>query len=479
MAESGAAAAAATTTTDLSADTNAANNDEDPEFEPEFPEDAEVDPRVEDELEKMNMVALQLNEVETTLQQARNHFRSLLAETATKLEAVQSGIGVACVEKARPFYEAKRQCRLLQMETQSAALRYERSCEMLGAAKDLVRTAEASCPATGRGGQVDETWAMMLNQATEKVAKAEDERRHHAAEHARLTEMFAGAQTRVRLMESSLRSAIKKSRPYFEANARYQQALIEQKQHVEVYEEKVRICKRLYDEALRTLETISESIHTRRREENNVKKQKLKLGKQQQSTDEDSALQALGERGQGVGAEDPPESPSKLESFSAAKPPLPPSSSSSANSASSSSASASAATAAPVAKPRRRKSLRNSVATPIMSLLEDAMRYEQQHRLNHQLKSGTAASLSLPRSPSNHSTASSLDDEVLASFVVNPSASTAGTPTSTRSQSPLPQQQQKQHTHQRTLVLAPELRKFLHSLNASEQQQQEQQQRTD
>uniref|UniRef100_A0A1I8F7V8 DUF630 domain-containing protein n=1 Tax=Macrostomum lignano TaxID=282301 RepID=A0A1I8F7V8_9PLAT len=192
--------------------------------------------------------------------------------------------------------------------------------------------------------------------------------------------------------------------------------------------EKVRICKRLYDEALRTLEAISESIHTRRREENN--------------------------------------------SFSAAKPPLPPSSSSSANSAFSFVCVCFCGNRRSVAKPRRRKSLRNSVATPIMSLLEDAMRYEQQHRLNHQLKSGTAASLSLPRSPSNHSTASSLDDEVLASFVVNPSASTAGNANfSTRSQSPFATATAETAHASENSCASSRLRKFLHSLDASEQQQ--------
>ncbi|KAM7142419.1 SH3 domain-binding protein 5-like isoform 1-T3 [Molossus nigricans] len=225
-------------------------------------EEEELDPRIQEELEHLNQASEEINQVELQLDEARTTYRRILQESARKLNTQGSHLG-SCIEKARPYYEARRLAKEAQQETQKAALRYERAVSMHNAAREMVFVAEQGVMADKN--RLDPTWQEMLNHATCKVNEAEEERLRGEREHQRVTRLCQQAEARVQALQKTLRRAIGKSRPYFELKAQFSQILEEHKAKVTELEQQVAQAKTRYSVALRNLEQISEQIHERRR----------------------------------------------------------------------------------------------------------------------------------------------------------------------------------------------------------------------
>ncbi|XP_053908058.1 SH3 domain-binding protein 5-like isoform X2 [Cuculus canorus] len=195
------------------------------------------------------------------LQEARTAYRRILSESARKLNAEGSQLG-NCIEKARPYYEARRLAKEAQQETQKAALRYERAVSMHNAAREMVFVAEQGVMADKN--RLDPTWQEMLNHATWKVNEAEEERLRSEREHQRVTQLCQQAEAKVQALQKSLKRVIVKSKPYFELKAQFNHILEEHKAKVTALERSVSQAKTRYSVALRNLEQISEQIHARR-----------------------------------------------------------------------------------------------------------------------------------------------------------------------------------------------------------------------
>uniref|UniRef100_A0A8C6QGE5 SH3 domain-binding protein 5 n=1 Tax=Nannospalax galili TaxID=1026970 RepID=A0A8C6QGE5_NANGA len=221
-------------------------------------EEEELDPRIQEELEHLNQASEEINQVELQLDEARTTYRRILQESARKLNTQGSHLG-SCIEKARPYYEARRLAKEAQQETQKAALRFERAVSMHSAAREMVFVAEQGVMADKN--RLDPTWQEMLNHATCKVS----ERLRGEREHQRVTRLCQQAEARVQALQKTLRRAIGKSRPYFELKAQFSQILEEHKAKVTELEQQVAQAKTRYSVALRNLEQISEQIHARRR----------------------------------------------------------------------------------------------------------------------------------------------------------------------------------------------------------------------
>nr|KAF6481999.1 SH3 binding domain protein 5 like [Molossus molossus] len=129
-------------------------------------EEEELDPRIQEELEHLNQASEEINQVELQLDEARTTYRRILQESARKLNTQGSHLG-SCIEKARPYYEARRLAKEAQQETQKAALRYERAVSMHNAAREMVFVAEQGVMADKN--RLDPTWQEMLNHATCKA----------------------------------------------------------------------------------------------------------------------------------------------------------------------------------------------------------------------------------------------------------------------------------------------------------------------
>ncbi|KAM8839948.1 SH3 domain-binding protein 5-like [Spinachia spinachia] len=221
----------------------------------------ELDPRIQEELEQLNKASSQINKLELQLDEARSSYRRILSDSARNLNSQGSQLGV-CIDKARPYYEARRLAKEAQQETQKAALRYERAVSMHTAAREMVYVAEQGLLADRN--TMDPTWQEMLNHATAKVNEAEEERFHSEQEHQRVTQLCQEAEARVQTLQKALKKVILKSKPYFELKAQFNHILEDHKARVVLLEERVAKVKTRYSVALQNLEQISEQIHTQR-----------------------------------------------------------------------------------------------------------------------------------------------------------------------------------------------------------------------
>ncbi|KAI1902444.1 hypothetical protein AGOR_G00044820 [Albula goreensis] len=221
----------------------------------------ELDPRIQEELEQLNQASEEINMLELQLDEARSSYRKILTDSARKLNAHGAQLGTA-IEKARPYYEARRLAKEAQQETQKAALSYERAVSMHAAAREMVYVAEQGLLADRN--TMDPTWQEMLNHATCKVNEAEEERLRSEKEHMRVTQQCQEAEAKVQALQKSLRRVILKSRPYFELKSQFNLILEDHKHKVMQLEDRVSKVKTRYSVALRNLEQISEQIHAQR-----------------------------------------------------------------------------------------------------------------------------------------------------------------------------------------------------------------------
>ncbi|XP_051966019.1 SH3 domain-binding protein 5-like [Xyrauchen texanus] len=223
----------------------------------------ELDPRIQEELEHLNEASVEINKLELELQEVRSSHRRIMSESVLKLKAMSSELG-SCIEKARPYYEARRKAKEAQQETQKAALRFERGVSMHSAAREMVHVAEQGLTAVKT---LDPTWQEMLNHATLKVNEAEEERMKSEREHMRVTQVCQEAEAYVLQLQKSLKRAILKSKPYFELKAQFNDTLEEHKSKILELEEHISKAKVNYSSSLRHLEQISEEIHAQREQD--------------------------------------------------------------------------------------------------------------------------------------------------------------------------------------------------------------------
>ncbi|XP_016123525.1 SH3 domain-binding protein 5-like [Sinocyclocheilus grahami] len=195
----------------------------------------ELDPRIQEELERLNEASEEINKMELELQEVRSSHRRMMSESVLKLKAKSSELG-SCIEKARPYYEARRKAKEAQQETQKAALSFERAVSMHLAAREMVHVAEQGLTAVKT---LDPTWQEMLNHATSKLP--------------------ASAHSSHRLFALKIRVPA--------AEHVQNMFLQEHKSKILQLEERISKAKLNYSSTLRHLEQISEEIHAQREQD--------------------------------------------------------------------------------------------------------------------------------------------------------------------------------------------------------------------
>lgn len=250
-----------------------------------------VEPGIQQELDCMNTACERINQLENDLSKKRNLYRQTLSESTQNLEFLSNRLG-DCVNKARPYFDAVMKAKDAQHEIQVATINFERAVSMHDAAKEMVLVAEQGM-LKDTSDKMDTAWPEMLNHATIKVNDAEADRHRSELEHERCAELFKKAQREVYRLEKKLKTAISKSRPYFEAKKIVQKRLEDLSDGVKDTELELSASKHRYSMALKSLEEISESIHKSR-------------GTYVPSVEE------LGTRQEGVGAESTPQASPSL-----------------------------------------------------------------------------------------------------------------------------------------------------------------------
>ncbi|CAH1105489.1 unnamed protein product [Psylliodes chrysocephalus] len=219
-----------------------------------------VDPRVQVELERLNNATDEINKLEVELDECRNSFKQLLCESTIKVDAIRVKLGM-CVERARPYYEARFYANEIFKQSQIAACKFEKANSAHSAAREMVYLAEQ-----GLGGRtLDPAWQEMLNHATQRVNEAERDRGVAETEHRIACVKHEAASAKVQSLQKELKRAITKSRPYYEMKAHFNQLLELQKAKVHSLESQVSTAKLSYADALKNLEQISDEIHQNRK----------------------------------------------------------------------------------------------------------------------------------------------------------------------------------------------------------------------
>jgi len=227
--------------------------------------DEELDPRVQDELEKLNKHTDEINKLELQLEDANCLFRTLLTDSTHQLKALSQKIGVAHIEKARPYFEALEIANKAQKECQSAATAFQRANGIHAAAKETIALAEERFLTNSSVWQFDNAWQEMLNHATMKVMEAEKQKTDSEAEHLQRAAFYTAAEQACQRLEKRLKKNVVKAQLYFEQKDAFNKTLEAQKSQVQSLQTKVCKAKSDYAKSLRMLEEISESIHAQRK----------------------------------------------------------------------------------------------------------------------------------------------------------------------------------------------------------------------
>jgi len=213
-------------------------------------ESEELDPRVQEELEKLNNCTDEINRLELQLDDANTVFRSLLSTSTQHLKALSKKLG-SCIEKARPYYESLDDMTKAQAECQKAAVQFQRAAGIHAAAKETISLAEERFKDNSGEWQFDNAWQEMLNHATMKVMDAEKQRCASEAEHLARSAAFTQAECRRQTLERKLSRHIEKSKVYFEQKDVFNKALNAEKGKIQSLQKKISASKAEYARSLR------------------------------------------------------------------------------------------------------------------------------------------------------------------------------------------------------------------------------------
>lgn len=182
------------------------------EFTDDDEDEEELDPRVHDELEKLNVAAKSINHLDAELEEARAVFRQTLAAATYHLENQSKRVGVKNVQKARPFYDVLRAMRKAHFELQKASHQYEKANSRHVCARQQVRDTENKMFFSEEKRAFDPAMQEMLNKATIEVNEAEAQKEESWLTHQKMYKAYQDVEKKAREMQSKLRNTIQKAR---------------------------------------------------------------------------------------------------------------------------------------------------------------------------------------------------------------------------------------------------------------------------
>ncbi|XP_065191373.1 SH3 domain-binding protein 5-like [Sycon ciliatum] len=268
-------------------------------------DDEELDPRVKDELDRLNTASENINKYEKAIGDAREKFKAITDEAFRILNGIKKSREKS-IAKARPYFELRKRARRAHIDAQRSAQRYEKMSSMHKAARETVAKAEANVMAgksdqvaTGIVGQDSMAWMEVLNHATLKVMESEKERRRCEEEHLTASDHYSQFEKRIHVLYKDNKRSIKNAMPYFEQHAKYYLQLESVKKSIEKLDKSIADAKAQYSSALSSLERISNEIHQSR--DRNVSQKAAREAIEGASATPSTG--PPGERTDGVGAE--------------------------------------------------------------------------------------------------------------------------------------------------------------------------------
>lgn len=231
------------------------------EYEEEAP-----DPRVKDELERLNVTSQEINKLELELEHSRNDFRSLLSDSTIALEYLFKKAS-KFINRARPYYSLLQEQKQAQEAAQNATIKFQRANSLYIAAKEMVMLTEEKFSEIDDSNQIvlDTAWQEMLNHATIKFNDAEVERTKCEKDHILKAKKCTDNQKKLLWMEKELYRSIPKAKSYFERKHIFEIQLQHAKLTVEDLQKALTSAKKNYKDTMKRLECISEELHFQRK----------------------------------------------------------------------------------------------------------------------------------------------------------------------------------------------------------------------
>lgn len=231
--------------------------------------------RVQIELEKLNYANESINNLELELEESRREYVKTANETDSKLFNLEKKLGT-CVEKAKPYYEARIELNEMRKNYLLAKNLFETAQELYVAAKNMQMYAEENLEnfalgkshdvqtGTGSGNYDKETLTKMLDIAKIKVNETELSKQSSDIEQIQAFKKYEEQRIKCLDMEKNLKKSIEKSREYFEEKSTLYEELRFLYTKIECLKSCLKEAKSNYQESLRNLESISTEIHEQR-----------------------------------------------------------------------------------------------------------------------------------------------------------------------------------------------------------------------
>lgn len=232
-------------------------------------------PRVQVELDKLNYANESINSLELELEESKREYLTTMRESEEQLAALEKRLG-SCVDKTRPYYEARIELSEAKDKYVKAKIRFETAQELYVAAKRLQMYAEENLESNQGSTDSEENLAKILQMAKIKVSETELSKQSSDIEQIVAFRLYNEKLAQVEQMEKSLKKTIEKSREYFEAKAAMYKELRFLFTKIEGLKSCLKEAKLAYQQSLKNLELISTEIHSQRQQQ----QQQQLLGKE-------------------------------------------------------------------------------------------------------------------------------------------------------------------------------------------------------
>lgn len=240
-------------------------------------------PRVQVELDKLNYANESINSLELELEESKREYLLTIQNAEDDLMLMEKKLG-NCVEKSKPYYDARIELNDAKEKYAKAKIRFETAQELYVAAKRMQMYAEENLETykletqSMHGMEFDQIennkneydhidnpdLLKILDIAKIKVNETELAKQTSDLEQIEAYKFYEEKLIKVEELEKSLKKQIDKSRKYFETKANFCKELRFLFTKIEGLKSCLKEAKSAYQQSLKNLELISTEIHTQR-----------------------------------------------------------------------------------------------------------------------------------------------------------------------------------------------------------------------
>lgn len=216
-------------------------------------------------LEAMNASSQRLNDCESRLAEEEKNYYKLAEACDIVIEELHRKYGHAAVERARPYFEVVEEVQRASDAVQGFVRQYGdvmASCEQ---SRDWLKHIEENLQYGAHDVRLDPQQQEQLSKATLSVMITQQERDHLEINYATVLGDFQNSQKIQEERRKELgKKFIEKLRPCFNQIKRYDQQVEAQRRLLETLVRETEMAKNEYNDALRSLEGVNNSVHALR-----------------------------------------------------------------------------------------------------------------------------------------------------------------------------------------------------------------------